>query len=65
MAVYLLCPTTEQQIQSTRKSTTKMFKNVGITTETNSKVVDFLDITFNLNNGIYKQYKNQTIQCYI
>ena len=25
--------------------------------ETNSKVVDFLDITFTLNNGIYKPYK--------
>ena len=28
-----------------------------IDTETNSKVVDFLDITFNLNNGIHELYK--------
>ena len=36
-----------------------MFKDVGfsIDIETDSKVVDFLDITFNLNNSIYKPYK--------
>ena len=36
-----------------------MFKDVGfsIDIETNSKVFDFLDITFNLNNSIYKPYK--------
>ena len=45
-----------QQIDRTCK---KIFKDVGfsIDIETNSKVVDFLDITFNLNNGIYKPYK--------
>ena len=36
-----------------------MFKDVGfsIDIETNSKVVEFLDITFNLNNSIYKPYR--------
>ena len=36
-----------------------MFKDFrfGNDIETNSKVVDFLDIKFNLNNGIYKPYK--------
>ena len=48
-----------QQIDRTRKNIIKIFKDVGFSTdiETISKVVDFLDITFNLNNGIYKPYK--------
>ena len=48
-----------QQMERTRKNIVKIFKDVGfgIDIETNSKVVDFLDITFNLNNGIYKPYK--------
>ena len=48
-----------QQIDHTRKNIIKIFKDVGFGSdiETNSKVVDFLDITFNLNNGIYKPYK--------
>ena len=57
-----------QQMERTRKNIVKIFKDVGfgIDIETNSKVVDFLDITFNLNNGIYKNpTKNQTIDCYI
>ena len=37
----------------------------GFDIETNSKVIDFLNITFNLNNGIYKPYKKQTIDRYI
>ena len=46
-----------QQIQHTRKNIIKIFTDVGfgIDIETNSKVADFLDITFNLNNGIYKK----------
>ena len=48
-----------QQIDHTRKNIIKIFKDFGFGSdiETNSKVVDFLDITFNLNNGIYKPYK--------
>ena len=48
-----------QQIDCTRKNIIKIFKDVGFSTdiETISKVVDFLDIIFNLNNGIYKPYK--------
>ena len=39
-----------QQIDRTRKNIIKIFKDVGfnIAIETNSKKVDFLDITFNL-----------------
>ena len=48
-----------QQIDHTHKNLIKIFKDVGfsIGIETNSRVVDFLDITFNLNNDIYKPYK--------
>ena len=48
-----------QEIYSTRKNIIKIFKDVRFSTdiETNSKVVNFLDITFNLNNGTYKPYK--------
>ena len=33
--------------------------------ETNSKVVDFLNITFNLNNGIHELYKKPNDTVYI
>ena len=48
-----------QKIDRTRKNIIKIFKDVGfsINIETNLKVVDFLDITFNLNYDIYKPYK--------
>ena len=48
-----------QQIDRTRKNLIKIFKDVGfsIDIETNSKVIDFLDITFNLSNDIYNLYK--------
>ena len=50
-----------QQIYRTCKNIIKIFKNVvfGIDIQTNSKAVDFLVITFNLNNGIYKPYKKR------
>ena len=48
-----------QQIDRERKNIIKILKyaRFNIDIETNSKVIDFLDITFNLNNGIYKSYK--------
>ena len=48
-----------QQIDRTRKNIIKIFKDVGfnIDIETNSKMFDVLDITFNLNNSICKPYK--------
>ena len=36
-----------------------------IDVETNLKIVDFLDITFNLHNGTYRPYKSQTIYYHI
>ena len=43
----------------TRTGVIKIFKEIGFKTEikTNLKVVDFLDITFNLSNGTYKPYR--------
>ena len=48
-----------QQIDRERKNIIKILKDArfNIDIETNSKVIDLLDITFNLNNGIYKSYK--------
>ena len=48
-----------QQIDRMRKNIIKTFKDIGfaIDVETNLKIVDFLDITFNLNNGTYRPYK--------
>ena len=48
-----------QQIDQLHKKIIKIFKEIGfkIDIETNFKIVDFLDITFNLINGSYKPYK--------
>ena len=48
-----------QQIDRMRKNIIKTFKDIGfaIDVETNLKIVDFLDTTFNLNNGTYRPYK--------
>ena len=42
-----------------RKNIIKTFKDIGfaIDVETNLKIVDFLDITFNLNDDTYRPYK--------
>ena len=42
-----------------RKNIIKTFKDIAfaIDVETNLKIVDFLDTTFNLNNGTYRPYK--------
>lgn len=48
-----------QQIDRTRKTIIKIFKDIGfdIEIQTNLKEVDFLDITFNLTSGTYKPFK--------
>ena len=55
-----------KQIDRMRKNI-KIFKGTGfaIDVETNLKIVDFLYITFNLNNGTYRPYKSQTIYYHI
>ena len=49
----------KRQTDQTRKKLVNIFKNAGfdIEIETNLKKVNFLDITFNLNNGTYCPYK--------
>ena len=51
-----------KQIDHTCKKIIKTFK---LDIETSSKVVDFLDLTFNLNNGTYKPSKkpNDSLLC--
>ena len=48
-----------QQIDCVMKNVIQLFKNIDflIDIETNLKIVNFLDITFNLNNGMFKPYK--------
>ena len=48
-----------QQIDRMCKIIIKIFKDISFTidVEMNVKTVDFLDITFNLNNGTYRLYK--------
>ena len=48
-----------QQIDQLRKKIIKIFKEIGfkIDIETNLKIVNFLDMTFNLINGSHKPYK--------
>ena len=48
-----------QQIDQLRKKIIKIFKKIGfkIGIETNLKIVNFFDLTFNLINGSYKPYK--------
>ena len=48
-----------QKTDRIRKEVIKIFKEIGfkIETETKLKVVNFLDITFNLSNGTYKAYR--------
>ena len=42
-----------------RKKLSKVFNELGlkITVETNLKIVNFLDVTLNLNNGSYSPYR--------
>ena len=49
----------DQQINQLHKKIIKLFKEIGfkIDIETNSKIVDFLDVTFSMINGSYKPYK--------
>ena len=48
-----------QKIYCVRKNVIQLSKDIGflIDIETNLKIVNFLDITFNSNNGTFKPYK--------
>ena len=49
----------EQKMDCVRKNVKKIFKQVGfkIEIQTHLKIVNFLDVTFNLANGTYRPYK--------
>ena len=53
-----------QKTDRTRKYIIKVMKDLGfqIEIETNLKEVNFLDVTFNLNSGLYKPYKKPNDQ---
>ena len=55
----LLGNVNRQNMDRIRKNVTKIFKEVGLKIEirTNLKIVNFLDVTFNLTNGTYRPYK--------
>ena len=48
-----------QNMDRIRKNVIKIYKEVGFKIEikANLKIVDFLDVTFNLTNGTYRLYK--------
>ena len=52
------------QAERIRKDITRHFKNNGlnITIQTNLKIVNYLDVTFNLNNGTYYPYRKPNNQ---
>ena len=52
-----------QHIDRVRKNVIQLFKDIGffIDIVTNLKIVNFLDITFNLNNGTFKP--NDSLLC--
>ena len=55
----LLRNVNRQNMDRIRKNVIKIFKQVGfkIKIRTNLKIVNFLDVTFNLTNGTYRPYK--------
>ena len=60
----ILCNANGQKTDRTRKYIIKVMKDLGfqIEIETNLKEVNFLDVTFNLNSGLYKPYKKPNDQ---
>ena len=51
------------QVEAKRKEICQMFQELGlkVTTEANLKETDFLDISFNLENGAYKPYRKDNL----
>ena len=55
---------TPRQLDIIRKKICKIFEqnNLKVTTEANSKVINFLDVTFDLSTGLYKPYMKENDQ---
>ena len=53
-----VCQATPREIEKTKQEVSKVFKSNGlkITIEGNKKIVNFLDVTFDLSSGSYKPY---------
>ena len=53
-----ICKATPKKIEKTKQKVSQVFKSNGlkITIDANKKIVNFLDVTFNLTNGSYKPY---------
>jgi len=53
-----VCKTTQREIEKIKQEVSNAFKSNGlkITIEANKKIVDFLDVTFDLTSGNYKPY---------
>ena len=53
-----VCKATPREIEKTKQEVSKVFKSNGlkITIEANKKIVNFLDVTFDLSSGSYKPY---------
>ena len=53
-----VCKATPKEIEKTKQEVSNVFKSNGlkITIDANKKIVDFLDVTFDLTNGSYKPY---------
>ena len=53
-----VCKATPREIEKTKQEVSNVFKSSGltITIEANKKIVNFLDVTFNLSSGSYKPY---------
>ena len=53
-----VCKATPREIEKTKQEVSSVFKSNGlkITIEVNKKVVNFLDVTFDLSSGTYRPY---------
>ena len=59
---------TPRQLENTKKNVCRIFKEVGlkVTVEANKKIVNFLDLTFDLTLGVYSPYsKPNDIPLYV
>ena len=57
-----VCKTTQREIEKIKQEVSNAFKSNGlkITIDTNKKIVDFLDVTFDLTSGNYNRTWNPT-----
>ena len=58
-----VCKATPKEIEKTKQEVSNVFKSNGlkITIDANKKIVNFLDVTFDLANGNYKPYTRSPI----